>query len=203
MPLPGHNILVPRRSSRVCDQVLRLSYWVVVCCVLSLGCRPEERAGPDDRSLMVYVDLPSSGPTQTDLEWPAASELGEQEDAGTAERAIPDTHLLETAASPSEPIVHEHRVASKVQPPPVPTGLPEQPVQLGRVTVAVLNVRIEPGLQAERIGLLHRTTLIEILEEQAGWYHILAYAGRLQGWVTKRYVTALAADASSAARSSP
>lgn len=199
-----------RRSSRVCGQGLRLWCCVVMCCVLSLGCRPEERTVQDDRPLIVHVNLPSFAPTQTDLEWPADIARAEQEDAeasfeeaGTAERATPDTRLQETEAVPGAPILHEQRVASQAEPPPVPTGLSQQPVQLGRVTVAVLNVRIEPSLQAKRIGLLHRTTQIEILEEQPGWYHILAYAGRLQGWVTKRYVTVLSADASSAARSSP
>ena len=202
MLLSGHTIFTLRRSNLVWGRGLGLWSSVIVCCVLSLGCRPEERTVQNDRPLIVHVDLPSSAPTQAGLEWPADIARAEQEDSGTAERATPDTHLAETEAASGASILHEQRVASQAESPPVPAGLPQQPVQLGRVTVAVLNVRIEPSLQAARIGLLHRTTLIEILEEQSGWYHILAYAGRLQGWVTKRYVTALSADASSTARRS-
>lgn len=58
----------------------------------------------------------------------------------------------------------------------------------GRVTASVLNIRTGAGTKYADIGDLKNNEIIRILEEQKGWYKVLAESQRLFGWVSSKYV---------------
>lgn len=78
---------------------------------------------------------------------------------------------------------------TKEQPPREEETLPPPSRPTGAVTARLLNVRGAPNLMAEAIGVLPRGEQVQILGEEGDWYHIKAYAGYLEGWAAKNYIT--------------
>ena len=73
---------------------------------------------------------------------------------------------------------------------PKEAGTPPPPsTHTGAVTARFLHVRNAPNLMAEAIGVLPRGERVQILGEEDAWYHIKAYAGYLEGWAAKSYIT--------------
>lgn len=87
----------------------------------------------------------------------------------------------EEAPTPAE----EESALGEEEPPPAPAA---PPTKTGTVNARILNVRRGPDLKAEKIGILPRGERVLILGEEAGWYHIKAYAGYLEGWAAKMYI---------------
>jgi uncharacterized protein YgiM (DUF1202 family) len=99
--------------------------------------------------------------------------------------------------TPPPPPIQEPTPGDQAVVPPVP---PPRPTKTGIVTARLLNVRSNPDVKAEKIGVLPQNEPVLILAEQQDWYRINAYAGYLEGWVVKSQIAVSPSEGATARR---
>lgn len=164
---------------RIDDHWIALPLFLLVLFgFFALGCADEEEAEQKKSPPIAAVKLP-----------PAPEAAKEEPAKGETPPPLAETKEQSPSEAPPKEETPPPLEETKEQPPRGEETPPPPSLPTGAVSARLLNVRNAPNLMAEAIGVLPRGEQVQILGEEGDWYHIKAYAGYLDGWAAKDYIT--------------
>ncbi len=155
-------------------------------------------AAPEKPKEFLPALMPESPPGETQAE-PKPSPQMESEKALSdtlieePEPSMPETLMAKETMLPDESTMGKTQIMKKELTESMTSpaaGEPEPQSRIRKVQIvtksSVLNIRVQPSLQARVIGKLKKGAKVRVIDENTKWYRVVFATGK-DGWVSKRF----------------